>query len=33
VREWDLWNHWLLLASFVVVLSAEWFLRRRRGLA
>ncbi len=33
VREWDVWNHWLLLASFVVVLSAEWLLRRRRGLA
>lgn len=33
VREWDLWNHWLLFVSFVVVLSAEWFLRRRRGLA
>jgi hypothetical protein len=33
VREWDLWNHWLLFAAFVVVLSAEWFLRRRRGLA
>jgi hypothetical protein len=33
VREWDVWNHWLLLVSFVVVLSAEWFLRRRRGLA
>lgn len=33
VREWDLWNHWLLLLCFVTVLSAEWFLRRRRGLA
>lgn len=33
VREWDLWNHWMLLAAFVIVLSAEWFLRRRRGLA
>ena len=33
VREWDLWNHFMLFASFVVVLSVEWFLRRRRGLA
>lgn len=33
VREIDLWNHWLLFALFVLVLSTEWFLRRRRGLA
>ncbi|MCA9727392.1 MAG: VWA domain-containing protein [Candidatus Eisenbacteria bacterium] len=33
VREIELWNHWLLFALFVLVLSTEWFLRRRRGLA
>lgn len=33
VREIDLWNHWILFALFVMVLSTEWFLRRRRGLA
>lgn len=33
VREIDVWNHWLLFTSFVAVLSAEWFLRRRRGMA
>ena len=33
VREIDLWNHLVLFISFVVVLSVEWFLRRRRGLA
>jgi hypothetical protein len=33
VREIDLWNHWILFALFVLVLSTEWFLRRRRGLA
>lgn len=33
VREIDVWNHWLLFAIFVLVLSMEWFLRRRRGLA
>jgi hypothetical protein len=33
IREIEVWNHWLLFASFVTVLSVEWFLRRRRGLA
>ncbi len=33
VREWELWNHWLVFVSFVTVLSVEWALRRRRGLA
>ena len=33
VREVDLWNHWALFALFVLLLSTEWFLRRRRGLA
>ena len=33
VKELELWNHWLLFALFVLVLSTEWFLRRRRGLA
>lgn len=32
VHEVDLWNHWLLFVIFVLVLSTEWFLRRRRGL-
>jgi hypothetical protein len=33
VREIELWNHLALFLSFVAVLSVEWFLRRRRGLA
>jgi hypothetical protein len=33
LHEWELWNHWLLFVAFVTVLSVEWFLRRRRGLA
>jgi hypothetical protein len=33
VREIELWNHLALFVSFVIVLSVEWFLRRRRGLA
>jgi hypothetical protein len=33
IREFEVWNHWLLFAAFVSVLSVEWFLRRRRGLA
>jgi len=33
IREFDVWNHWLLFALFALVLSTEWFLRRRRGLA
>jgi hypothetical protein len=33
LHEWELWNHWALFVSFVTVLSIEWFLRRRRGLA
>jgi len=33
VKEFELWNHWILFALFVLVLSTEWFLRRRRGLA
>jgi hypothetical protein len=33
VREIDLWNHIALFLSFVALLSVEWWLRRRRGLA
>jgi hypothetical protein len=33
IREIEVWNHWLLFAIFALVLSVEWFLRRRRGLA
>jgi len=32
-REFELWNSWVLFVLFVLVLSTEWFLRRRRGLA
>lgn len=32
-REVEVWNHWLLFLAFVTVLSTEWSLRRRRGLA
>ncbi len=30
--EFSLGNHWLVLTIFVVALSAEWFIRRRRQL-
>ena len=33
VREIDLWNHLILFLSFVAILSIEWWLRRRSGLA
>jgi hypothetical protein len=33
IREIEIWNHWILFLLFVLVLSTEWFLRRRRGLA
>jgi hypothetical protein len=33
LHEWEVWNHWALFAAFLAVLSVEWFLRRRRGLA
>jgi hypothetical protein len=33
VREIDIWNHLALFLSFVAILSVEWWLRRRRGLA
>lgn len=33
ISEIEVWNHWLLFLAFVTVLSVEWFLRRRRGLA
>lgn len=33
IREIEIWNHWLLFVLFVALLSTEWFLRRRRGLA
>lgn len=33
VHEIEVWNHWALFLLFVLVLSTEWFLRRRRGLA
>lgn len=33
IAERDIWNDWILFAAFILVLSVEWFLRRRRGLA
>jgi hypothetical protein len=30
--EFSLGNHWLVLTIFIVALSAEWFIRRRRQL-
>jgi hypothetical protein len=32
VREIPLWNHWLVLTLFFVLLSSEWILRRSGGL-
>lgn len=33
VSHVEMWNHWLLFASLASLLSVEWFIRRRRGLA
>lgn len=33
LRETTLWDRWPLLISLIVLLSAEWILRRRSGLA
>lgn len=33
VSEREIWNDWILFCAFILVLSVEWFLRRRRGLA
>lgn len=32
IEEINLWDNWPFLIAFVGVLSAEWFLRKRRGL-
>lgn len=32
VREISLWDHWMLLLCLVIVLSAEWVIRRGAGL-
>lgn len=33
VSHLELWNHWLLFAFLVTLLSIEWVVRRRKGLA
>jgi len=33
VRQAEIWNHWLLFGTLVLLLSIEWIIRRRRGLA
>jgi hypothetical protein len=33
VKQAELWNHWPVFAAVTALLAAEWFLRRRRGLA
>ncbi|MBM3286027.1 MAG: hypothetical protein FJY88_01540 [Candidatus Eisenbacteria bacterium] len=33
VREIEMWNQLAVFLAFILVLSVEWFLRRRRGLA
>jgi hypothetical protein len=30
--EFSLGNHWVVLSIFIVALSVEWFVRRRRQL-
>jgi hypothetical protein len=33
VRQAEIWNHWIVFAILTALLSLEWGLRRRRGLA
>jgi hypothetical protein len=33
VRQAEIWNHWMVFAGLTGLLSLEWGLRRRRGLA
>jgi hypothetical protein len=33
VRQAEIWNHWAIFALLTALLSVEWGLRRRRGLA
>jgi hypothetical protein len=33
VKQSEMWNHWALFAFLIAMLSMEWVLRRRRGLA
>lgn len=33
VQQAEMWNHWALFAFLMIMLSVEWVLRRRKGLA
>lgn len=30
--EWEIWNRWVTLAVCIFLLSAEWFIRKRKGM-
>lgn len=31
-QDFEVWNRWLLLAAILLLLAAEWFIRRRKGM-
>lgn len=31
-NEWEIWNRWPVLLTCILLLSAEWFIRKRKGM-